>query len=738
MTGIRNDINTHGDSLGAGQAGARGGSYFAAREPKEMVKVLIQKVWNYKEIVEGTGYLEKLRRLYSAYHGGYFDSVGNSHDITFDGDDDELLEIAVNHLRNIGQHMLVMTTSMRPAMEARAVNTDAMSQVQTHLANGLLDYYMRQKRLENKLRSACEHAIAQGGGWIKMAWNAMIGDITNQKEIQAAKEANANLPEDAEQQPVPEAIYAGDVEFYVLSALDVIEDISNENQTGDWYLVRTFINRWDLIAKYPDLKEEILHIPTKTTEDRVRFGSRYIEETDLIPVYEFYHKKSEALPEGRYCMFVSAEAIFYDGELPYKRIPLFPIKPAYILGTPLGYTPLFDLLPLQDASNAAYSTILTNQNALGVQNILVPTGCNIDPNQLGGSLNILNYNAQAGKPEALQLLNTPKEIFQFLDLMNAAMETISGINSVVRGNPEANLRSGSAIAMIQSNAIQFMSGLQQNYIQLMEDVGLALIEMLIDFADQPRIADIVGLTGKSYAQLFKGSDISNINRVVVDAANPLTKTIAGRVQMADNLLQYSTITPQQYVNVMHSGKLETATEDVVDEEIQLKMENEGFLREEYQQVLLLDSHQKHIMKHKALMYDPGIRRNPNIVGMVLQHIQDHIQALQQGDPNILQMTGQQPLPPPAPPMGPGMPPGAPPPPGGPEQGPPPPGAPGPEMPPQQGNMPPMPPQGPAGQTPIQQGMEAQGAQPNAPRMPKGFENAPLTPEQNLQAKGTIK
>ena len=51
------------------------------------------------------------------------------------------------------------------------------------------------------------------------------------------------------------------------------------------------------------------------------------------------------------------------------------------------------------------------------------------------------------------------------------METLSGVNSVARGNPEASLQSGTALAMVQSQALQFMSGLQQSYIQLIEDVG---------------------------------------------------------------------------------------------------------------------------------------------------------------------------------------------------------------------------------------------------------------------------
>ena len=67
-----------------------------------------------------------------------------------------------------------------------------------------------------------------------------------------------------------------------------------------------------------------------------------------------------------------------------------------------------------------------------------------------------------------------------------SMETISGISSVTRGNPEASLKSGTALALIQSMSLQFISGLQQNYVKLIEDVGTNLINILKDYAKTPK------------------------------------------------------------------------------------------------------------------------------------------------------------------------------------------------------------------------------------------------------------
>jgi len=120
-------------------------------------------------------------------------------------------------------------------------------------------------------------------------------------------------------------------------------------------------------------------------------------------------------------------------------------------------------------------------------------------NQISSGMTHIEYNPiqgapNGGAPQPLNLTNTPAEIFNFMQMLEKAMETISGINSVVRGNADqaSNLRSGNALALVQSQALQFISGLQQSYIQMIEDVGTGLINLLKTFAAAPRVAAIAG------------------------------------------------------------------------------------------------------------------------------------------------------------------------------------------------------------------------------------------------------
>lgn len=600
--------------------------YFAAKDADKTADVLLSKAEMWFNNLYLNGYLYKIKEMWMAYHGSYYNSASDGHKILFGGEQGELVQIVVNHLRNIAQHILVMVTSTRPVMRARATNTDYKSLVQTRLANELLDYYMREKRLEKYLKTAVEYAIVMAAGYIKMDWNATSGEVYDYNE-------ETGVP-----------IYEGDVEFVNLSPFDVVFDTTKEGQDHDWVLCRTFKNKYDLAAKYPELEEKIVDLPSKTDIYKYRFDIMTNEKTDDVPVYEFYHRRTEAMPDGRYLLFLNRELILMDTAMPYRALPIYRISPADILGTPYGYTPLFDLLPIQDAINSLYSTILTNQNAFGVQNIYVPRGADVTFSALSGGLNIVEGNGNL-KPESMNLTQTPPEIFKFLEMLERAQETVSGVSSVARGNPEASLKSGTALAFVQSMTLQFISGLQQSYVHLIEDLGTGLINMLKDFASVPRIAMIAGKSQRAYLEKsFTGDDLSQVNRVIVEVGNPLSNTTAGKVQLAQDLIQYGIIkTPEQFFTVLNTGNVEVMNEYQQNELLLIRSENEKLAEGIEVIALAVDQHIMHIKEHKGVLADPDLRQDPDLVGLVTMHINEHIQLLRETDPGLLSIIGEQPL-----------------------------------------------------------------------------------------------
>ena len=607
--------------------------YFAKKPAEETAEILNKKANDWFQYLLANNYLIKVKRCWLAYYGAYFDDVNSGHAITFGGEQGEIANLPINHFSNIAQHILVMVTANRPSFQARATNTDSKSLVQTRLANNLLDYYMREKKLEKYLRKAVEMAIVLGSGYVKMEWDSGVGDIVDYDD-----ELNIEIRE-------------GDVKFTNLDVFNVVFDSTKENvEELDWVITRTWQNKYDIAAKFPELESKIIQLKTKSDLQQTMMVGKHYDETVDIPVYEFYHKRTAAMPEGRYLMYLDDEIVLVDSPMPYRELPVYRISPADIMGTPYGYTNMFDLLPIQDAVNSLYSVALTNQNAFGVQNVYVPRGADIVLNTLEGGLNIIEGNSQAGKPEPLNLTQTPAEIFNFMQQLEQKMETISGVSSVARGNAEKGVTSGNALALLQSQSLEFSSGLQQQYIRLIEDIGTGLINILRDFASSPKIAAIVGEDNKTEMVEFTGDDLSKVNRVIVEVGNPLANTTAGRVQMAEQMLQMygDKLSPEQYIAVMNTGRLETLTDGINQTLELIKSENEALVNGKTQVIAIAtDQHSSHIKEHQKVLSDPMLRHDADLVQRTLAHIQEHIKLLQETDPNILAMIGEQPLGPPA-------------------------------------------------------------------------------------------
>ena len=500
-----------------------------------------------------------------------------------------------------------------------------------HLSQRLLDYYMREKHLEVILREAVEFALLFGEGFVISEWDETSGEVYG---------VNPDTQAD---------VYEGDLHYMTRAPMDVIRDVyATSTDEIQWYVIRRPRNKFDLASKYPELADKITSYSTtnKMNQNFTVNTATQLAQSDTVTHFTFYHKRTAAMPNGRRIEFLDTDLILTDGPMPYRDLPVHRIVPAELIGTSFGYTVMYDLMPIQETLNGLYSTIKTNQETFGVQNILVPKGSGIGITEVSGGLNFIEYDKQLGKPEALNFTHTPPEVFSFIAGLEKMMETISGVNSVARGDPQASLKSGAALALVQSQAIQFSQGLQASYTSLLETVGQSTINLLRDFAAVPRIAMIVGKNNRGEMREFTGKDLENVNRVVVDQGNPMTRTTAGKVELAQMMIQMKLIdTPEQLLQVIQTGSLEVLTESKTNELLAIKAENEAMSSGEEVQVMTTDDHLTHIHEHKCLLSDPQSRKDPQIVQIVTGHLMEHLKILQ--DPSLaalLTLLGQQPVP----------------------------------------------------------------------------------------------
>jgi hypothetical protein len=607
--------------------------YWASVPGTEIADNILDKVENYYKYLSISGRLDLWKRSWTYYYRPLMTGAR----LTPTGSQGELTSFSANNYRNLLVHLETMTTQQRAAFEPRATNSDVKSQSQVILADGLLEYYMREKKLERNIKEGVKVGLMMGEAFVRAEWEPQGGQIYGKSDSGAT-------------------IYEGDMKYTNYTPLNVIRDFTLENPANhDWYILRDFQNKYTLSAKYPDIAEDIMNDSLDLLEEvrTTTLSAIGLEESDNVPVYTLIHKPTPAMPGGRYTTVLGNGTKMLDGPLPYKETHVYRIAPDEQTGSIFGYTVGFDLIPVQEALDILYSTVITNQSTFGVQNILMPAGSNLSTSQLAGGLNLISYDPKIGKPEPLQLTQTPAEIFNFIQMLERLQETLSGVNSVARGNPEASLKSGAALALVQSMAIQFSMGLQQAYAQLIEDLGTGTIHILQDFAAVPRVAAIAGKSNRPLMKEFVGKDLDKISRVMVDMGNPMTQTTAGKVNLAESLLQQNMIeNPDQYIQVVTTGRLEPIIEGKQAELLLIKAENEGLADGTQQRAIITDKHDQHILEHKTVLASPEVRQDPNspIMAQTLAHIQEHINFLKTADPVLLQLIHEQSfMPPPTPP-----------------------------------------------------------------------------------------
>ena len=614
-------------------------------------------------------------RYYSRSEDGNWDTT----DINEGGEQGELSMISPGRYRNTIQHTLTMATAAEPAYEPIATNTDAEAQADTLLVTGLLEHYNHEHRVKDKRFKRGEYAYVCGESFLLAPWDATIGEAVGVEDV-LGEDGEPQV--DDEGQAVRKETKGGDFTFNVLHPWNFAYDpLCPDKDNPTWLICRIPKNKWDLALQFPQHRERILQQPRYSSilSEWSIVESEY-ENDDYIPVLCVYHASSPSVKGGRDAlMLIDGETVLTDSELIYDRIPAFRCAPSDMMEGVGGYTPAFDLMPILKARDSHWTTIFSNQQTFGSQLISIVKGSGVKVKQISKNLRAILHMAGM-EPKALNLLDTPKELFTFADMLTREADDVSGINDAVRGNADAMRGdSGAKAAMIHAAATQFNQGFQRALNTGDEALATHMVNTLRKMVTTPRVIAIAGRHNKFAARKFRGADLEGVPQVRVKAADPMRDTLVGRQQMLDYYGEHGApLVPDQIWSILTTGKMENLYEDSETERLLIKRENEIIADPDDPRVpitVMTDDHLKHIQKHRTAMDDPDVREDPEATRKYQEHQQQHMDILRNlsaSAPEVLLMLGQQPLPQ-GPMPGPGgePPPGAPPggPPGGPDKAP---------------------------------------------------------------------
>lgn len=608
--------------------------YFAQRDREEIAKYCMEKVQDYYQYLEVSGRIYLWREIYNQY----FRARTTKGSLYVTGKVGEYLNMDSADFRNLLQHLKVLTTQARSTFIPISTNTDYKSESQCRVARGILEYYMKDEKIGRLIDQASEYAIMYGDSYVKLDWDVNKGQTVMIEEVEV------------DGQMTPRSLKEGDLAANAYAPIDVVIDYSSKTPRDlNWHITRDWVNKYELSAQYPELKSEIEALSdqmTSNNKDRLFvFNQRENYNSDIIPLYTLRHKKTSAVPEGRLTKFLDHSILLFDGEMPFDDAGLYRMVPTQEGESAFGYSVSFDLLPICQAINKLYSTLITTECVSGIPILLTPEGANYELTEIADGVQQMSFNPALGEPKTLHLGTASPQTYQLIGLLKELSQVISAINAVARGETPSNLSSGSSLALVLSTAIQFNSGLQRSHAEISEDVGTGMINIFKTFARTKRMISIAGISNKVAMNQWDQTDIDTISRVTVELGNPIQQTAGGRLKMAEDMLAKGLITTaKQYTEVLMTGRLDPMVEDEEAELLYIRQENEQLATGGMVAAIVTDAHLEHIQRHKSVLFSKEAKENLQIVQATLAHIQEHIDIL--NDPMmapLLMSLGQSPM-----------------------------------------------------------------------------------------------
>ncbi len=668
--------------------------YFANLPDDKIGEALWARKQEYERYLKQCGLYALYRKMHWRYYGHEEKTGFSTHEVGTDGRQGELHVLKMNHLRSIVSSWLGMVHEQRPAVTPVAINDDYESELEVKRGRALVDHMRSSNGASIEAREAeCEeYAGLYGHSFAMQLWNEALGDVV----MPTGDEAG--MPMDNPEDDLSVSKRSGDLEAYALTPLDVFFDPRRHDTKFPWIIARIWKSREDLIARFPEFEQQILEMKIGATgdgADGIDFNFMFMKadsttplnSKDELPMYVFFHQKTEGMPNGKQVIFLDGKTVLKSGPLGYKKAPFKRLAAATIDRTPFGFSVAWDLLAPQEAHDSLSTIALSNARTFGLGVMTAPKGSDVELEQLAEGLVLLPYTQGLDAPKPVVMPTTPQEVFAFRREAVGEMGTILGVNSVIRGDPEASLKSGSALALVQAQGVQFSREFQGNVVRFIEEHSLDTIEICQIFMEDERKFEIVGTHVASLTLPFTGDKLKRITKVRVQVVNPLSKTLAGKVQMADTLAERfgNQITPGDYFRVLETGNGDHLTKGREQKAANIERENEllsqGFgpipqvpktapdgqpmmgpdgnpvmmpQREPgktYVVCLITDDHRAHVMKHLEIVDNPAVRSSEDplavaIVKAVLDHIDEHermITTMTQKRPGLLELTNQQPL-----------------------------------------------------------------------------------------------
>ncbi len=599
---------------------------------------------------------QNVRIAYTHLYGFDMEGVGaNAALVTRSGEQGNIAELRVPAAAGLLEKAFNIVVGPELTWSAVATTTDFASEAQAITARNALEYYWKHEDVGVECKATQFEAMGFAEGALHVPWDPTLGEDMGVEPSADGK--------------TPRILKSGGIRLSRISTWDMFRDpTAKKFKDTPWSIIREWPSKFDVAAPFKDSDDPLVEAKYVACMSAgasppcgqawLPFRTAYNANTDRIPVYYLYCKRTPSVPLGRQTVFLEDGTVISDGPLDIRycnsdgscTLPVVRTAGGEYAGTPWPYTKFFGILGSDQARDALRRDLLTNATATSGNVIAVPESM-MDAGaavafQTGGPQLIPVPEGSNGKIEVLQLQQSHPEHFKLLQTLGNEEQQLMGIDNITAGQDIGANLSGAAMALMTSTSVQNNSQLQSGWVDFVMRVGNVILKHVQNMKVPKQIA-LAGSARSSLVTTTKvdGTDVDGIERVVVTIGSAMAQTEAGRQTMLETALKNQWVqTPEQAQTVWDTGRYDAINEDLSNELMLIKGENKRLSAGDLEvAVMVEDNHRLHIKGHASVMASMLARDNPQAVAAVQAHNDKHIRALRETDPALLQLLGQSPL-----------------------------------------------------------------------------------------------
>lgn len=436
--------------------------------------------------------------------------------------DDEQLHVVANRILPATRSSVANLTRRPLTFQVLPEQADDASARASRLAESILLGRVVDKHWEHKRSDLTWALLAGGTAGLCLNWDPAAGRPLGLVETNGRKYGTGDASEEA------------------LSILDfAVEPGAGQAETANWW-VRNEALPPEVVKERFGLKD------TPSTDARASgismtydYTSQQSTDPQLTNVFYYYARPGDDYENGKVCVVVGSEQVDEsDWPFPFEGLNLFVVRDVVVPGQWFGEASMSSAVSIQQAYNAALSSVVDHTRRAGNARLLIPQSVVDMMDELTDSAGqTIAYPDGAERPEWVSPPQLPDYVTRMPERLANELDNVLALGDISRGEAPGRVDSALGISILSENMTAPLSSISDEVARAFGGLASGLLSLYatkVQDKRSQRVSRKPGYPAEDVA--WTGRDLMGHTRASVPAESLAPKSRAAGNAMAMEML----------------------------------------------------------------------------------------------------------------------------------------------------------------------------------------------------------